>query len=840
MKKLTKKITIATALLCGGLLASVGFGNVNTTTAFAAESEQVETVFEVKSASLRIPDATYGEGIRFKIVMDKDTYIKKEVANLTTGILVIPTSALGESELTANLENSAMKKVEGVTWTVSEEDASFMELYVHLYDIPATEYATEVSIRAYVNGTDLLTDVATSSVAEAADWLYDNDTTLTAEEKATLQATYLTYDVVYHDGDNVTEADGIYGEKISAPTAPEKEGYTFDGWWNNGYTAEWDFDETTIGGVETNLYAKWDINEYSVTVIRADGTQKVEKFTVENRDTVLAGIKLTDNTAQYTYTWETALPTQLALNDTQVFTETRTVNKYTVTLIKANGEANTTLTDIPYGTTAAAVYAENMIPTYAGRTFDGWYLGDVKVEETDIVESDLTLTAKWTVADKITLIDAATQASLFSNNFVLESDKDKWSPMSWGNKGVTYTTETDSTHGTVVTGATATAYQWGWVNFNDGVKTSDETAISDLYNHWKVKLAGLDKVVFYVYNSQVNPHKIKLMSANAGIDAFGAVTLEQGWNTIVVDAAKFLNVFGSEASGNPYIFINFYTADGSSQVGGSTSATFKFSSFYGYTTAGYEQYLAEIEAAKQAKIQEIKNLIDALPAVDTLEYGTVELNAKVAQIQEGYALLGAEITNYAEFEAFYAVYKDLPTMLLDADADFAKFSSAKVTDDATGGHVGFSGMASTFKKETDATHGTVVQAKATAHNWTGIGYVSFNEGMTAEETLAHWTKQLEGLDKIVFYVYNGYTSDLNIGIRKGDTSKITGNTMCAMNAWTMVTVDVPTFLNGMNGGSAPYLGFADNGNPNLTGATFKFTSFVGYTNAQYTAAFPTA
>ncbi len=766
MKKLTKKITIATALLCGGLLASVGFGNVNAETALAAEGEQVQKLFEVKSASLRIPDATYGEGIRFKIVMDTNTYTTKNVANLTTGVLVIPTGALGENELTASLENAAMKKVEGVTWSVSEEDANLMEMYVHLYNIPDTEYATEVSIRAYVNGTDLLTDVATSSVAEAADWLYDNDTTLTTEEKASLQATYLTYDVFFHNGDNVTEADGIYGEKITAPTAPEKEGYTFDGWWNNGYTTEWDFATTTIGGVKTNLYAKWDINEYSVTVIRADGTQKVEKFTVENRDTVLAGIKLTDNTAQYTYAWETALPSELALNDTQVFTETRTVNKYTVTLVKANGEANQTLTDIPYGTEAAAIYAENMIPTYAGRTFDGWYLGDVKVEETDIVESDLTLTAKWTVADKITLIDAATQASLFSNTYVVSTDAK--GQMDWGaGKGTTYATTTDETYGSVIETNNASAYIMGWINFNTGIE-------GDLKSYWDYKLAGLDKIVFYAYNGTALPHAISVKSADGALGSNWFTLNANGWTKIVLDTDLFVGNTGAFANiavaGNAYIKIHFKNADGSNN-GGPGNTTFKFSNFYGYTEKGYED--------------------------EFLKTATV----------------------------------------LDAETDIAKFAKGRV--DGNNYWVDMACQTEATFETVDTEYGKGVKMVVTSNSPHGA-YIDFNTGV--EDQYAYWAEKLAGLDKIVFYYYNGTTVATSIGLRGAGGSPIHSGSAPKIEAgvWVQVVIDVNTFLTNLKTTNRTYIMFADTGSVTLNKAEFIVTSFVGYTNLAYEKAFPTA
>ena len=430
----------------------------------------------------------------------------------------------------------------------------------------------------------------------------------------------------------------------------------------------------------------------------------------------------------------------------------------------------------------------------------------------------------------ITLIDAATEYGKFSNNFVAASDQSKWSPMSWGNRGATYATAMDDTHGAVITGATATVFQWGWINFNEGVRTSEESSITDLYKYWQTKLAGLDKVVFYVYNPEYNPHRIKLMSANAGISAFDAVTLKQGWNEIVVDADKFLGVFGSAPSGNPYIFINFYTSDGGNQVGGQYSVQFKFSSFYGYTQKGWAKIQAEIEAEKVQKAQGAIALIDELPNVSTLTYATPALNVKVAEILVAYETIGNAITNYAQFETFYATYKNLPTMLLSADADFAKFTGEGLPSywpSACALH-------STMSKQTDTTHGTVLQAVVTEHNQPAAGYLDFNKGVT--DVAAHWTAQLAGLDKIVFYVWHDYSTALKMGMRDKGLNVLVPQTSCASGEWTMVTVDVTTFLAAVQS-KTPYICFADNGNPSLKGVTFKFTSFVGYTNAQYDANF---
>ena len=64
------------------------------------------------------------------------------------------------------------------------------------------------------------------------------------------------------------------GSKITAPTAPTQEGYTFGGWYRDeALNTAWDFD-TDIVKEDTTLYAKWTFALYTVTfAMNCHGTQ---------------------------------------------------------------------------------------------------------------------------------------------------------------------------------------------------------------------------------------------------------------------------------------------------------------------------------------------------------------------------------------------------------------------------------------------------------------------------------------------------------------------------------------------------------------------------------------
>ena len=240
---------------------------------------------------------------------------------------MVPSGLLGNDDLNIDLDNPAVKNISGLNWSESK-DATQMEVYVHVYNVPEDDYATDLAIRAYVDDTTdaeapYYTEVAISSVAKAAAWLYKNDTTLDETEKTELQTAYLTYDVFFHDGESVMETTGVFGKTIAKPEIEDKIGYTFDGWWNKNSTMQWDFETTTIGGTTTNLYAKWTPTTYTAKIIRANGSEEIVEFTIENREEKLAAIALTEDDEKYGYSWMMALPSELALNNDQVFIDKR-------------------------------------------------------------------------------------------------------------------------------------------------------------------------------------------------------------------------------------------------------------------------------------------------------------------------------------------------------------------------------------------------------------------------------------------------------------------------------------------------------------------------------------
>ena len=81
-----------------------------------------------------------------------------------------------------------------------------------------------------------------------------------------VSAAHLQFTVTF-DNDGVKTTETVdKGSTLTAPTAPTKEGYLFDGWYydNNGTQTKWDFDKDTVHRAMT-LTAQWK-KAYTVTV----------------------------------------------------------------------------------------------------------------------------------------------------------------------------------------------------------------------------------------------------------------------------------------------------------------------------------------------------------------------------------------------------------------------------------------------------------------------------------------------------------------------------------------------------------------------------------------------
>ncbi|AHN24071.1 hypothetical protein T479_08195 [Lysinibacillus varians] len=192
-----------------------------------------------------------------------------------------------------------------------------------------------------------------------------------------------------------------YDDKINAPTAPTKTGYTFAGWYKDAtLTTEWDFATETVTE-DTTLYGKWDANSYTMTFHTNGGTAVApilatygEKATAPTAPTktgyTFAGWY---KDATLTNKWDFA--TETVTEDTTLYGKWD-ANSYTVTFHTDGGTAVAPIT-ATYGEKATAPTA----PTKTGYTFAGWYKDATLTNKwdfaTETVTEDTTLYGKWAI-----------------------------------------------------------------------------------------------------------------------------------------------------------------------------------------------------------------------------------------------------------------------------------------------------------------------------------------------------------------------------------------------------------------------------------------------------------
>ena len=116
--------------------------------------------------------------------------------------------------------------------------------------------------------------------SNAKTWNIPNDTTLYAHWKTN------PYTISFNSngGSNVNSITQNYGTTVNAPTDPTRTGYTFEGWYSNQeLTNKYTF--STIPAEDITLYAKWTINQYSIS-FDSNGGSTVDTITQDYNSAV--------------------------------------------------------------------------------------------------------------------------------------------------------------------------------------------------------------------------------------------------------------------------------------------------------------------------------------------------------------------------------------------------------------------------------------------------------------------------------------------------------------------------------------------------------------------------
>ncbi len=172
---------------------------------------------------------------------------------------------------------------------------------------------------------------------------YDFSAAVTANITLYAKWTLAQYTVTFNANGHGTAPSAVkvnYGAKVSKPTDPTATGYTFGGWYKEaGCTNQYNFNSAVTSDI--TLYAKWTINQYTVTfssnghgtapsAVKVNYGAKVSKPTDPTADGYTFGGWYTESSCVNAYDFSSAVTKNITLYARW------TVIQYTVTF-NANG-----------------------------------------------------------------------------------------------------------------------------------------------------------------------------------------------------------------------------------------------------------------------------------------------------------------------------------------------------------------------------------------------------------------------------------------------------------------------------------------------------------------------
>ena len=211
----------------------------------------------------------------------------------------------------------------------------------------------------------------------ASDKVTDN---ITLYAKWTANTYTITFDAA--GGSEIAPITQDYGTVITAPEAPEREGYTFIGWDREI--------PTTMPAENMTVTAQWEINRYTITFDAAGGSE-IAPITQDYGTAIVSPAAPTRE--GYTFIgWDMEIPATMPAENMTVTAQWE-INRYTITFDAAGGSEIAPITQ-DYGT--AIVSPAD--PTREGYTFIGW---DRDIPTTMPAEN-MTLKARWKDTEKPT------------------------------------------------------------------------------------------------------------------------------------------------------------------------------------------------------------------------------------------------------------------------------------------------------------------------------------------------------------------------------------------------------------------------------------------------------
>ncbi|MCX5775226.1 MAG: InlB B-repeat-containing protein [Firmicutes bacterium] len=273
---------------------------------------------------------------------------------------------------------------------------------------------SSLSLSGLTSGSSESTTSQTSSSSSAS--------VSSSESSSSSSSIVVTHTIAFEENGGSTVADITQqvGSSVSAPTAPSKTGYTFVGWYSDSsLTTAYTF--TVMPNQDITLYAKWQINQYTITfvtnggssvaAILADYNAAVSAPTAPTKTGYTFAGWFSDSALTTPYTFST-----MPLGGTTVYAKWD-VKEYTITF-NSNGGSDVS----PITQAFNSVVSEPVPPTKTGFSFIGWFTNEALTNAyvfSTMPAENLTLFAKW-VINQYTItfaVDGGSSVTAITQNY---------------------------------------------------------------------------------------------------------------------------------------------------------------------------------------------------------------------------------------------------------------------------------------------------------------------------------------------------------------------------------------------------------------------------------------
>ena len=278
--------------------------------------------------------------------------------------------------------------------------------------------------------------------------------------------TPVVYTITFNsnDGSSVESQNVNAGEKLTEPTpAPTKEGFTFDGWYEDStFSKKFDFNTPITDNM--TLYANWIENKYTVT-FDTKGGNTIAPVTVKEGEKVAEPTPAPTKEGFTFDGWyqDVTLNTKFDFNTSVVSNLTLyakwTENKYTLTFDANGGTGSITpITDL----TGEYTLPANGFTAPSGKQFKGWSLttDGALITKVDMTENR-TVYAIWEeIIYSYEFLESTGEQTIDgkANSFKIVIDADETKFVSLEIDGVLYEKDVDYTvkHGSTIIEFTST------------------------------------------------------------------------------------------------------------------------------------------------------------------------------------------------------------------------------------------------------------------------------------------------------------------------------------------------------------------------------------------------